>query len=154
VPSKASIDEFSETMPMLRAPSRTQVLRDYLDDAAEVCEAEAQPWREPRAMADARERLRNEARQLRAAGTPTSEQRWALLYGLGGRLFDLTHHLHVVEGVPAGLYSMLTSLAAVIDATGDIDHVWNEALDVLDAFAAGASPDSSPTASEGTISAR
>lgn len=139
---------------MLRAPSRTQVLRDYLDDAAEVCEAEAQPWREPRAMVDARERLRNEARQLRAAGPLTTDQRRALLCGLGNRLYDLTYHLHVVEGVPAGLYAMLPALAAVIDATGDVDHVWNEALDVLDAFAAEASPDGSPVESEGTTSAR
>lgn len=138
---------------MLRAPSRTPVLRDYLDDEAVVLDAEAPAWHERRAMADTREHLRNEARRLREAGPLTTDQRRALLCGLGSRLHDLTHHLHV-KGVPANLYSMLTALAAVIDATADVDHVWNEALDVVDAFAAGASPDGSPIASEGTTSAR
>lgn len=86
-------------------------------------------------MVNAREHLSNEARWLREAGPLTEEGRWALLEGLGSRLYELAHHLEIRK-VPRCLYATLTALAAVIDARGDDDRVWNEALGVLDAFVA------------------
>jgi hypothetical protein len=126
---------FAETMAKLRMPSRSQVLRDYLDDVVAVSETQARAWREQPVMVNAREHLSNEARWLRDSGPLTDDERWTLLDGLGSRLHDLAQHLKVRK-VPACLYSALTALAAVIDARGDVDRVWNQALGVLDAFVA------------------
>jgi hypothetical protein len=126
---------FSETMARLRMPSRSQVLRDYLDDVAAVSEWQAQAWREQPVMLNAREHIGNEARWLRESGPLTNDERWALLDGLGSRLHSLADHLEV-RTVPASLYSTLTALAAVIEARGDVERVWNEALGVLDDFVA------------------
>jgi hypothetical protein len=127
---------FAETMAKLRFPSRLRVLRDYLQNVdAAVSEAEARAWGESAVMINAREHLRHEARWLREAGPLTIDQRWALLSELASRLHDLSHRLCAAV-VPVCLYSTLTTLAATIDADGDIDRVWNEALAVLDDFAA------------------
>ena len=129
---------FSQTMARLRAPSRSLVLRDYLDDVA-VSETQARAWREQAVMLNAREHLSNEARWLRGRGALTDDERRALLDGLGSRLHDLAHHLKA-RTVPTCLYSTLTALAGVIDARGDVDRVWNETLGVLDAFVAEGNP--------------
>jgi len=126
---------FAETMAKLRMPSRSQVLRDYLDDVVVVSETQARAWREQAVMVNAREHLSDEARWLREHGPLTDDERWALLDGLGSRLHDLAHHLEVGK-VPANLYSAPTALAAVIDARADVDRVWDEVLGVLEAFVA------------------
>ena len=103
-------------------------------------------------MVNAHEHLGNEVRWLRDTGPLTSDGRWALLQGLGSRLHDLAHHLEVHK-VPRCLYSTLTALAAVIDARGDVDRVWDEALGVLDDlddFVAEASSDGGAAKCAGT----
>jgi hypothetical protein len=127
---------YSETMAKLRFPSRSQVLRDYLpDDSTVVSEATAHAWHDAPPMVNAREHLGDEARWLREAGPLSTDQRWALLYELRGRLYDLALDLRDMR-VPAALYLPLTALAATIGADGDIDRVWDEALGVLDEFTA------------------
>jgi len=86
-------------------------------------------------MVNAREHLGDEARWLLEAGPLSTDQRWALLLELRGRLYDLALDLRD-RRVPAALYLPLTALAATIGAGGDVDRLWNEALGALDEFTA------------------
>jgi hypothetical protein len=125
---------FAETMSKLRHPSRVQVLHDYLDIDGPVSMYEAKAWRTQPVMLNAREHVSNEARWLREAGPLNDEERRELLADLATRLHDLQHHL-TASKVPTAVYSTLTALAAVIDASDDADRLWDEALRVLDDFA-------------------
>jgi len=95
---------------------------------------EAKAWRKQPVMLNAREHISNEARWLREAGPLNDDERRELLADLGSRLHDLQHHFSVSK-VPTGVYSTLTALAAVIDASDEADRLWDEALRVLDDFA-------------------
>jgi hypothetical protein len=125
---------FAETMSKLRFPSRVQVLRDYLDIDGPISVSEAKAWRTQPVMLNAGEHLSNEARWLREAGPLNDNERRELLADLGSRLHDLQRLLSA-DRVPTGVYSTLTALAAVIDASDDVDRLWDEALRVLDDFA-------------------
>jgi hypothetical protein len=120
-------------MSKLRFPSRVQVLRDYLDVDGPLSPSEAKAWRKQPVMLNAREHISNEARWLREAGPLNDDERRELLADLGSRLHDLQRHFSASK-VPAGVYSTLTALAAVIDASDDVDRLWDEVLRVLDDF--------------------
>ena len=125
---------FAETMSKLRFPSRVQVVSDYLDVGGPVSVSEAKAWRQQPEMLNAREHISNEARWLREAGPRNDDAGRELLADLGSRLHDLQRHLSASK-VPTAVYSTLTALAAVIDASDDADRLWGEALRVLDDFA-------------------
>jgi hypothetical protein len=121
-------------MSKLRHPSRVQVLHDYLDIDGPVSPYAATAWRKQPVMLNACEHISNEARWLREAGPLNDDERCALLADLASRLHDLQRHLSASK-VPTAVYSTLTALAAVIDASDDADRLWDEALRVLDDFA-------------------
>ncbi|TDO50751.1 Ca-activated chloride channel family protein [Kribbella sp. VKM Ac-2527] len=101
-------------------------------------------------MAEARVQLADEARLLRAAGTPTRTQRLAILADLATRLDALVHHLApaVDDTVLAPLRELVTALAACEGPTPppdpDLDVLWQRAIDVIDAFT-GTPPTGAPT---------
>jgi Ca-activated chloride channel homolog len=91
-------------------------------------------------LAEARVRIADEARLLRAAGTPTRPERLALLADLATRLDALIHHLapSADDTVLTPLRELVTALAACEGPTPppdpDLDALWQRTLDVMDAF--------------------
>jgi Ca-activated chloride channel homolog len=91
-------------------------------------------------LADARVQLADEARLLRAAGTPTRTQRLAILADLATRLDALVHHLapSVDDAVLAPLRELVTALATCEGRTpppdADLDALWQRTINVIDAF--------------------
>ena len=140
-------------MSNLGHPRRFQVLRDYLDDTASAPPTEpttaqppapeakkARPQEHPELTA-AREQARDEATRLRAAGSLTDHERREQLVDLASRLSALVIKL-TTEGVPLSAFLPLWQLAAAVkeaDTVGPMadEALWDQALRVLDDFAAG-----------------
>jgi len=143
-----------ETMSNMRPPSRSQVLRDYLDDtppapptapAARPSATKAKRVR-PRKhseLAAAREQARDDAARLRAAASLTDRERRELLADLASRLSALVVRL-TTAGVPLSAFLPLWQLAAALrEAAANTmadEALWDQALRVLDDFAAGSGP--------------
>ncbi len=106
----------------------------------------------PDLLAESRAQLADEARRLRAAGTPTRPQRLAILADLATRLDALIHHLapSVDDTVLAPLRELLPALAACEGPTPptdvDLDALWQRTIDVIETFI-GTSPTDPPTRS-------
>ncbi len=104
----------------------------------------------PDLLAEARVQLADEARLLRAAGTPTRTQRLAILADLATRLDALVHHLapSVDDTILAPLRELVTALAACEGPTpppdADLDALWQRTINVIDAFI-GTPPTDAPT---------
>lgn len=103
-------------------------------------------------LAEARVQLADEARLLRAVGTPTRAQRLAILADLATRLDALVHHLapSVDDAVLAPLRELVTALAACEGPTpprdADLDALWQRTINVIDTFI-GTPPADAPTRS-------
>jgi Ca-activated chloride channel family protein len=87
-------------------------------------------------LAAAREQARDEARRLRKAGPLTDVERRELLADLATRLTAMMRDL-TAWGVPRSAFSSLRALVIAVQAGGPVGPVWDEALRVLDDFAAG-----------------
>ncbi len=85
----------------------------------------------------AREQAADEARRLREADGLADHERAGLLANLASRLDALVRHL-AAQGVAPGAAEPLHDLAAAIEAGGDLEVLWAQALRVLDEFTAGA----------------
>jgi Ca-activated chloride channel homolog len=153
-PARLDLDggDDATTMSNLPRPSRSQVLRDYLDDTAPAPPTEqtaqppaakakkARPQEHPELTA-AREQARDEATRLRAAGSLPDHERRQLLADLASRLSALVITL-TTAGVPLSAFLPLWQLAAALkeaDTAGTMadEALWDQALRVLDDFAAG-----------------
>ena len=101
-------------------------------------------------QAAARAQLADEARLLRAAGTPPRTQRLAILSDLATRLDALVHHLAPMfdDSILAPLRELIPALSACEGPNPppdqDLDLLWQRALDVIDAFT-GTPPTDAPT---------
>jgi Ca-activated chloride channel family protein len=83
----------------------------------------------------AREQVREEVRRMHKAGPLGEVERREWLADLATRLKALVRHLR--NQVPASALSPLKELLEAIEAGGAVDRIWDEAVTVLDAFAAG-----------------
>ena len=83
-----------------------------------------------------RQQVREEVRRMRKAGPLGDVERREWLADLATRLKALVRHLR--NHVPASALALLNELLEAIEAGGVVDRLWDEAVTVLDAFAAGA----------------
>ena len=83
----------------------------------------------------AREQVREEVRRMHKAGPLGDVERREWLADLATRLKALVRHLR--NQVPASALAPLNELLDAIEAGGAVDGIWDEAVTVLDAFAAG-----------------
>jgi hypothetical protein len=81
----------------------------------------------------AREQTVEEAQRLRAAAGRPRYERLELLADLSSRLRALVRHLHQ-RGVPQPQYAVLVQLADLLDAGGDLETLWDKAIETLDGF--------------------
>ena len=82
-----------------------------------------------------RQQVREEVRRMRKAGPLGDVERREWLADLATRLKALVRHLR--NQVPASALALLNELVDAIEAGGAVDGIWDEAVTVLDAFAAG-----------------
>ena len=151
-PARLDLDGGDEatTMSNMPPPSRSRVLRDYLDGPVRT--PPTQPTAQPPApeakkarpqehpvLTAAREKARDDAARLRAAGSLTDRERRELLADLASRLSALVVRL-TTAGVPLSAFLPLWQLAAALREADAEGTMWDEALRVLDDFAAGAGP--------------
>ena len=88
-------------------------------------------------LAEARQQVDHEVRRMKKAGSLDDYERREWLADLATRLTALIGHLAGC-GVERPRISALQQVVDAIDAGGDVDRIWDEALRVLEEFAAGA----------------
>ena len=84
----------------------------------------------------AREQIREEVRRMHKTGPLGEVERREWLADLATRLTALVRHLRSHD-VASAAFTPLTALVTAIEAGGPVDQRWEEAVTVLDAFAAG-----------------
>jgi hypothetical protein len=127
--------------PRSRRPSRSRLERASLDGNGPAEPDTRSAPREDHTVATARDLARHQARRLRHAGPLTDEERRKLLADLADVLSALVVQL-TTEGMPRTAFSALRELAARLKAGSAVgtmwdEQLWEEALRVLDDFAAG-----------------
>ena len=88
-------------------------------------------------LAGARNQVREEVRRMRKTGPLGEVERREWLADLATRLKALVRHLRD-HAVPSSALTALNGLVKAIQAGGAVDQMWDEAVTVLEAFAAGA----------------
>jgi len=102
-------------------------------------------------LAEARAQLTDEARLLRAAGTPTRTQRLMILADLATRLDALVQHLTpaIDDTILEPLRDLVIALATCEGPTpppdSDLDALWQHTINVIDTFIGTPPPTATPT---------
>ena len=87
-------------------------------------------------LPEAREQVSQEVRRMKKAGSLDDYERREWLADLATRLTALIGHLAGC-GVQPPQIAALQKVVDAIDAGGDVDRIWDEAVRVLEEFAAG-----------------
>jgi Ca-activated chloride channel homolog len=128
----------SAVPPPSPAPWRAAAPQGRASGRERAARAEEMPV--PSELDAAREQAGDEVRRLGEAAGRAPHERWELLADLASRLRALVRHLSQ-RGVPESRYAPLRDLAELLDAGGELDPLWNRAVQVLQDFTGQRQPD-------------